>query len=197
VLGTSWGGTVALEYGAQRPSALAGLILQSPLISARAWLWDAQRLKDKMPPAIRTLLDRCDTPGAGNDEDCDRAIEAFYRRHVHLTDPSPEIAAYRAALPRCFSKDIYNHMWGRAEFTASGPLKDYEGTALLAALDGSRTLFLTGEHDEAVPETVAGFAEQVPGADFAVIPDAAHIAMIDNPAAYLAILRPWLAKHDA
>jgi len=196
VLGTSWGGTIALEYGARQPAALAGLILQSPLISTQAWLRDANRLKDAMPPAIRDILYLCDTPSAASDADCEAAIRAFYRRHIQLYDPAPAIAAYRAALPISFNAKIYNHMWGRAEFTASGTLKDYEGTPLLKRLDGRRTLFVTGEADEAVPETVEAFAAQA-GADFAIIPDAAHFAMNDNPAAYLAILRPWLLRQDA
>jgi proline iminopeptidase/L-proline amide hydrolase len=195
VLGASWGGTLALEYGARQPAALAGLVLQSPLISTPLWLRDAKRLKDAMPPAIRDLLYRCDTPAAADAAECDAATDHFYRRHIHLTDPPPEIAAYKAALPRSFSPDIYMHMWGRAEFTASGTLKDYDGSALLARLGGP-ALFLAGEHDEAIPETIAAFARRVPGADFAMIPDAAHIAFGDNPAAYLAILRPWLARHD-
>jgi L-proline amide hydrolase len=195
MLGTSWGGTIALEYGARRPEGLAGLILQSPLVSTQIWLRDANRLKDAMPPAIRDLLYRCDTPGAADEAECEAATEAFYRRHIQLYDPPPEIAAYRAALPRSFNAAIYNHMWGRAEFTASGTLKDYEGAALLARLDGAQTLFVTGEADEAMPETIAGFAK-VAGADFAVVPDAAHFAMNDNPQAYLAILRPWLLRQD-
>ena len=196
VLGTSWGGTIVLEYGARQPEALAGLILQSPLISTPIWLRDANRLKNAMPPAIRDLLYACDTPGATSEAECEKATQAFYRRHIQLYEPTPEIAAYRAALPRSFNADIYNHMWGRAEFTASGTLKDYDGTPLLSRLDGSRTLFVTGEADEAVPETIADFARQA-GADFAVVTDAAHFAMNDNPSAYLAILRPWLLKQDA
>lgn len=196
VLGASWGGVVALEYGARRPPELAGLVLQSPLVSTATWLRDARLLKDSMPPATRDLLDRCDTPGAAPQAECDAATDAFYARYVHLTDPPPAIAAYRDALPRSFSADIYNHMWGRAEFTASGTLRDYDGTALLARLDGRRTLFLAGAHDEAIPATVAGFARRVPGAEFRVVPDAAHMAMSDNPAGYLAILRPWLARQD-
>ena len=196
VLGTSWGGTVVLEYGARQYPPLAGLILQSPLISTEIWLRDANRLKDAMPAAIRDLLYRCDTPGVVDEAECEAATEAFYRRHIQLCDPAPEIAAYRAALPRSFNAAIYNHMWGRAEFTASGTLKDYEGTPLLARLNGAHTLFVTGEADEAIPETVEAFARQA-GADFAVVPDAAHFAMSDNPQAYLAILRPWLLKQDA
>jgi len=195
VLGTSWGGTVVLEYGARRPEALAGLILQSPLVSTQIWLRDANRLKDAMPPEIRDLLYLCDTPEAADEADCEAATEAFYRRHIQLCDLSPEIAAYRAALPGSFNTMIYNHMWGRAEFTASGTLKDYEGTPLLARLDGKRSLFVTGEADEAIPETVAEFARMA-GAEFAIIPDAAHFAMSDNAPAYLAILRPWLLRQD-
>lgn len=196
VLGASWGGLVVLEYGARQYQAPAGLILQSPLISTERWIEDANRLKDAMPSQIRALLYLCDTPGAASETDCEAATEAFYRRHIQLYDPTPEIAAYRAALPRSFSPDIYKHMWGRAEFTASGALKDYDGTRLLARLDGNRTLFVTGEADEALPETVERFAA-LAGADFAVIPDAAHFAMNDNPRAYLAILRTWLLKQDA
>ena len=98
-------------------------------------------------------------------------------------------------MPRSFSPDVYNHMWGRAEFTASGTLKDYDGRALLKRLDGKRTLFVAGEHDEAIPSTIAAFAREA-GATFRDIPGAAHTALNDNPDAYLAILRPWLAAHD-
>ena len=196
VVGASWGGTVALEYAATRPPQMASVVLQSPLISTAVWLRDAVRLKDAMPPPIRDLLYACDTPGAAPAADCARATEAFEARHVHRFAPPPAIAAYRDALPRSFSPDIYNAMWGRAEFTSSGSLKDYDGRPLLRRLDGARTLFVAGEDDEAVPATIAGFAHDA-GARFAEVPGAAHSIMNDNPDGYLAVLRPWLAAHDA
>lgn len=197
VLGASWGGTIALEYAARRPAALAGLVLQSPLVSTAVWIADARRLKDAMPPAVRDLLDRCDVAGAAPQADCDAATEAFYARHVRRYEPPSQIAAYRAALPRSFSPGIYNAMWGRAEFTATGTLQDYDGRPLLAKLDGKHTLFVAGKFDEARPATVSGFARAVPGgARFEMVPDAAHSVMNDNPAAYVALLRRWLATQD-
>lgn len=197
VLGGSWGGTVALEYAAGGPEALAGLVLQSPLVATSVWLKDARALKAGMPPGVRDLLDRCDVPGAVPADVCQGASDAFYARHVRMFAPPPAIAAYRNALPRSFSADIYNHMWGRAEFTASGTLKDYDGRALLAKLDGRRTLFVAGEHDEARPATVRGFAEAVPGgAGFREVKGAAHSVMNDAPAAYVALLRAWLRDQD-
>lgn len=196
VLGASWGGTLALEYAAQRPAALASVIVQSPLIATSVWIEDANRLKDAMPAETRRLLYACDTPGAASKEECEEATEAFYRKHVRRFDPPADIAAYKAALPRSFSPDVYNYMWGRAEFTASGTLKDYDGRPMLKRLDGASALFVAGEWDEAVPATLANFAREVPGATFREIPHAAHMIMNDNPEAYLAVLREWLARHD-
>lgn len=196
MLGASWGGTLALEYAASRPRELASVIIQSPLVSTAIWLRDAGRLKDAMPPETRRLLYLCDTPGAAPQAMYDAATEAFYARHVRRRAPPPDIQAYKDAMPRSFSADVYDHMWGRAEFTASGTLKDYDGRALLAKLDGSKTLFVAGQYDEAIPSTIAGFAAQAPGATFHEVPDAGHTIMNDNSQAYLALLRDWLARHD-
>ena len=195
VLGGSWGGTLALEYGATRPPALAGLVLQSPLVATELWLRDAAVLKAGMPADVRDLLDRCDTPDAAPQAACDAATDEFYARHVRRVLPPPAFAAYRDALPVAFAANLYNHMWGRAEFTCTGTLKDYDGRPLLPKLDGRRTLFIAGQHDEARPETVTRFAGAA-GAMMAVAPDAAHSIMLDNPGWYLALLRQWLARQD-
>ncbi len=195
-LGASWGSTVGLEYAVQYPRVVASVILQSPLISTPIWLRDARLLKDTMPPNERQLLYACDTPGVLPKARCDAATDAFYARYVQRADAPPAIAAYKASLPRSFSPDVYEYMWGRAEFTATGTLKDYDGTPLLKRLDGRRTLFVAGEFDEAIPTTIEAFARSVPGATFRQIPSAAHTVMIDNPATYLSVLRPWLDEHD-
>lgn len=195
VLGGSWGGTLALEYGATRPVALASLVLQSPLVSTALWLRDAAALKAAMPADVRDLLDRCDTPGAAPQAACDAATDEFYTRHVRQVLPPPAFAAYRDALPVPFAAGLYNHMWGRAEFTSTGTLKDYDGRPLLKRLDGPRSLFVAGQDDEARPATVAGFAEQA-SAGFAEIAGASHSIMLDNPMAYLALLRPWMKRMD-
>ena len=195
VVGGSWGGTLGLEYGAARPAALASLVLQSPLVSTAIWLKDAALLKAGMPADVRDLLDRCDTPGAAPEADCKAATDVFYARHVRQKRPPAAIAAYRDALPVPFAAGLYNHMWGRAEFTSTGTLKDYDGRPLLPRLDAARTLFVAGSDDEARPETVRGFARSI-GAELAEVPDAAHSIMNDNPSAYLAVLRHWLRMHD-
>lgn len=197
VLGHSWGGTIALEYGAKRPDALAGLILASPLISTRSWIADAGALRKELPPSVQVILNKCDPP-ATITEACNRATEAFYASYV-LRNPRPAaLRAYVAAHPAVRQNTrLYETMWGASEFIASGSLRDYNGEGLLTKLNGPQTLFIAGQYDEARPSTLGSFAARATGADFAVVPGSGHVFYSDRPAEALGILRPWLREHDA
>lgn len=196
VLGASWGGTVALEYGARRPAALAGLALASPLISTKSWLADAAALIDQLPPAIRGELQRCGALTLPSPPpSCDRPTQAFYAAFNRREPAAADVSAYRGR-GRGFNPDLYRAMWGASEFVSTGTLKDYDGEPLLAKLEGKRSLFLCGQYDEARPVTTGAFAARVPGAEFAVIPGAAHGLFNDRPAETVALLRAWMARQD-
>lgn len=196
VAGQSWGGTIALEYGARRPKGLASLILASPLISTRSWIADANILRDRLPAEIRATLDRCDPPAPITPE-CEAATGVFYAQFNRREPPTEATLAYRRhRIGRGNNNRLYETMWGRSEFVATGTLKDYDGEPLLPRLPGERTLFITGQYDEARPATVEEFALRAPGAAFAVVPGAAHGIFSDRPEETLGILRPWLRRHD-
>ena len=194
--GGSWGGTLALEYGARRPAALAGLIIQSPLVSTRSWIADAAVLRRRLPGQWRGTLDACEGSAPPASAQCAAADEAYLARHVWRAPRDPRITAYRAALPAYAGSNVYNGMWGPTEFRATGTLRDYDGEALLARLDGQRTLFVAGEYDEARPETVAAFAARVPHAQYRTIRGAAHSILGDAPGDYLPLIRDWCRQND-
>lgn len=197
VCGHSWGGTVGLEYGARRPAALAGLILASPLISARSWIADADTLRAALPPAVQAVLRDCGSAAPPAAPVCDAATGQYYARFNGREPTTPAMAAYyRDRSGRGFDERLYRTMWGRSEFVATGTLKDYDGEPLLARLDGARTLFMVGQYDEARPATAALFAARVPQAEYAVVPGAAHGTFTDRPAETLAILRAFLRRQD-
>ena len=196
VCGHSWGGTIALEYGARRPAGLASLILASPLVSTRSWIADADLLRRELPPAVQADLLACDRPTPPQTV-CDAATTAFYAAFNGRETPSPAYrAAVRADVGAGGNDTLYQGMWGKSEFVATGTLRDYDGEPLLARLDGARTLFMGGQYDEARPATLLDFARRVPGAEYAVVPGAAHGLFTDRQAETLGILRGWLARHD-
>ena len=195
VLGASWGGTIALEYGARRPPELAGLVLASPLISTRSWIADANTLRAQLPPQVQATLRQCDPP-APITPDCEKATDVFYA-NFNRRDPATEAMKQFGQLEGGLNRKLYETMWGSSEFVSTGSLKDYDGEPLLAKLDGPHTLFIDGQYDEARPVTLGAFAARVPGADFAVVPGAAHGFLNDRPEEALGILRPWLRGQDA
>jgi proline-specific peptidase len=195
VCGHSWGGTVALEYGARRPAGLTSLILASPLVSTKSWIADADILRTQLPADVQAELKKCDTQP--NDAGCDAATDIFYANFTGREPASDGHKAYRAAMGgKGLSTRLYETMWGRSEFVSTGTLKDYDGEPLLAKLDGPNTLFVDGQYDEARPATLGMFAARVRGAEFATIPGAGHGFFSDRPAEALGIIRPWLRRHD-
>jgi len=196
VLGHSWGGTLALEYGARRPVELAGLILASPLISTKSWIADARALRAQLPSSVQATLDGCDPPAAITSA-CGKATDLFYARYLRRELRPDGVNAYLAAHPALYAnQEIYQAMWGSSEFVATGTLRDYDGEPLLSKLKGPHTLFIDGQYDEARPVTLSAFAARVPGAAFAVVPDAGHVFYEDRPDEALGIIRPWLREQD-
>jgi proline-specific peptidase len=197
VLGHSWGGTLALEYGARRPAELAGLVLASPLISTRSWLADANALVGKLSQPVQQQIHRCESPKPPPQSLCDAATAQFYKAFNRREPASPALKAYRGPQDHGFNAKLYNFMWGASEFVSTGTLKSYNGEPLLAKLDGRHTLFLVGQYDEARPATAEMFSERVAGSEFAVVPGAAHGTFTDRPDETVAIVRAWLHRQDS
>lgn len=196
VCGHSWGGTLALEYGARRPAALRGLVLASALVSTRSWIADAQALRAQLPADVQAAMAACDGERVVA-ETCDVAAGPFYAA-FNAREPATAMQRDydRAIGGRGNNGRLYRAMWGASEFVATGTLRDYDGEPLLARLDGARTLFLVGQYDEARPATALGFAARVPGSEVAVVPGAAHWTLGDRPDETIALLRGWLRRQD-
>jgi proline-specific peptidase len=199
VMGQSWGGTIALEYGARRPPALSGLVLSSPMASARRWIADARVLRSTLPKEVQAQLRKCDAaPRHARPAACEKAVSEFNARFLFRDSQSEaDLTAMKASGDRAFNPAVPEAMWGPNQMKPTGPMRDYDGEPLLARLDGARTLFLTGQYDEARPSTVRAYAEQVPGSEFAVVPGAGHVVYSDRPDDALAIVARWLGRLEA
>jgi proline iminopeptidase len=183
--GNSWGGSLAAVYAAGDPPGLASVILAAPLISTDRWIADNTAYCREMPEPHRSRLLG---EAALDDPAYQAAVDAFYRRHLCRLDPWPEIVTRTL---NNGNMAVYQSMWGPAEFTSTGTLRQFDATPLLPRIKAP-TLFICGEYDESTPTACADFAQLVPGAELAVIAKASHLAPVEQPEAYLARLNAFL-----
>lgn len=201
VIGHSWGSAVALEYAAAYPQHTASAVLGGTFISTPAWIEGTDKLIDALPEPTSKALRACGGSAPPAEEVCQAVTAAFYAAHNGRPDKPPrppEALSYEQRYRgQGFNRTVYNAMWGPSEFRATGSLASYDATPLLARVDGRRVLFVVGQYDEALIDTVQGFAARTPGAELAVVPGGSHAFLGERPEVAEAIYRDWMARMDA
>ena len=194
ILGHSGGGTLATEYLLTKgQQGVVSVTLSSPLISTPRWLEDTRRLRTTLPQPVQTALNKCEAVETADNPACVAANDVFEEHFVRGAKALP-------AVPECegvtSGEQVYRHMWGAGEFTATGLLRDYDRTDRLHELK-LPVLFLAGRHDEAVPATIADFQKRVPGAQMRVLEHSAHATYRTETAEYVKIVRQFLEEVES
>lgn len=191
LLGHSWGASLAAAYVlAKGTEGIESIIFSSPLLSTPLWVQDANIQRSQLPEDVQRTLKVHESAGTTSSREYVAAAEVYYERHLYAGKRPPDTAECMAAP---WSQTVYEYMWGPEEFFATGTLIDFDVTPRLHDIEVP-VLFLTGEHDEARPETVAGFQKLIPGSEFRVILDAGHATLSRKPEEYRAIVDEFLGR---
>jgi proline iminopeptidase len=194
LLGHSWGASLAAAYVLEKGTeGIVSLTLSSPLLSTPQWIADANLLREQLPDEVQEVLVKHERAGSTDSEEYQQAAEVFYERHVYAGDAPAEPDACAGAP---WNPVVYEYMWGPTEFHATGNLLEFDVTQRLHEIDVP-VLFIAGEHDEARPDTVAGFQRLIEGARLAVIEDAAHATLSKKPEEYKRVLQDFLGTAEA
>lgn len=166
VVGCSLGGVVAFELWSRVPQRIAAMAI----VGSFAAYPNAQANADGISATVRA---------AGS-------MRAFAELRAAKLGLPP--ARTRETVEQMACKSVASYL-AATQATWTG---DYR--ALLPTIDVP-VLVSCGEHDTVAPralsdEIVAG----IPGARFAAVPNAGHVANADNPAAFNAMLRSFLAQ---
>jgi len=188
IFGHSWGTIYAVEYYFAHPEGIKGLMLSGPALDIPRWAKDADTLIATLPDSIQKAIRTNEKNGTYDSPGYQQAVDYYYKLYLARKQP------WSADIDSAFAEigaNVYMHMDGPSEFTLSGNLKDYDATGKLGNIKVP-TLFIGGEYDEARPESVRYFASLVPGAQVAILPDAGHLSMQDNPEANNKAVRDFL-----
>lgn len=184
ILGQSWGAGLGVAFALTKPTGLKSLILSDPYISTPQWEKDAKRLLKTLPEDMQKILEKEDD---GSTE-YKQAFKEFYSRFVNRFKEKP-VQVQKA--DNKFNSEIYNLMWGPAEFNASGMLKDFDLVPRLPEIK-IPVLLLCGEFDEATPETMKYFESLFPNARSKVFKDSAHFPFWNKRGEYIKTVQDFL-----
>ncbi|KAK4209725.1 Alpha/Beta hydrolase protein [Rhypophila decipiens] len=196
VYGHSWGGMLAAVWASRpsdkAPKNLRRLIISSSLASMDLFQAGVKTLRNKLPPAVQEVLDRCEKKKDFESPEYEAAVEVFYKRHLSLTRPwpAPEV---QAALD-WFARDptTYGTMYGPSELYVSGSLRNW---TVIPRLDRIRvpTLLLNGREDEAQDVAMQPFFNLISKVKWVTLEAAAHFTHVDQRGRHMEVIREFLA----
>jgi L-proline amide hydrolase len=195
ILGQSWGGMLAAEHATLRPNGLRGLVICDSPASIELWVSAAARLRAALPPGVDDTLRAHEDAGTTDSEGYHRAMRVFYDRHVCRVVPwPPEVERTFAAIED--DPTVYMAMNGPSELHVIGSLRDWSIVDRVGSVSVP-TLIISGEFDEAAPETVLPYSELIPDARWEILQGCSHMPQIEDPDRFLSLVVEFLDSCDA
>jgi proline-specific peptidase len=193
LLGTSWGGMLALEHVLSGAEGIVGLVLSSTLASVDEWAAEQKRLRDELPPDVIEVLDRHERAGTYDDPEYERAMEAYFDRHFYR-GPKPRAELERMAAEK--ATDVYRAMQGPNEWTVTGALKGWDVRGRLDEID-IPALVIRGRYDMCTDAIAATLVRGIRNVREVVLEHSSHTPVLEETDRYLDVLGSFLRECDA
>ncbi|MFI0353842.1 proline iminopeptidase-family hydrolase [Actinomadura sp. 9N407] len=178
LLGHSWGGMLALELAARRPEGLRSIVVADAFASSADYLDGVAGLVAGLPADVRSTIEEHEAAGTTESPEYQRAVRAFYGRHVCRARPVPdEVMRTMAALAG--DPTVYTTMAGPSEFHMTGPLKDWTIADRLHLVDVP-VLLISGRYDEVTPGAVEPLRRGLPDARWELFEESSHMPHIEE-----------------
>lgn len=188
LVGHSWGTILAYEYYQAHANHVASLTFMSACLDVGTWERNANALVKTLSDSSQRAIGAAIASRRWDSKGFEAANGEFMSKYVFLQPPrQPDWDSTMTTA----GMDQYMYMWGPSEFATTGTLGGYSALGGLAGIKVP-TLFTVGSDDEADTTTIKAHAAMVPGARVAIIPNAAHLTMWDNPDESLRVVREFL-----
>lgn len=195
LLGSSWGGSIAVEYMVtQNTDPIASVIFAGPLIGTPQWMKDSKVLISRLSQPVQDTINKYEALKNYTAPAYLAATDTF-NINFGSRKKGPRVVALDCEGVKG-NRDIYNYMWGPTEFNATGTLRNFDRVGDLHTIT-KPTLFIGGEFDEVLPETLYYYQTLVPNSKVAIVPNAGHAKTRDNPEDYMRMLSEFLKEVES
>lgn len=192
LLGTSWGGMLALEHVLSGAEGIVGLILSSTLASVDQWAAEQLKLRNALPADVVEVLERHERAGTYDDPDYERAMEAYFDRHFYRgPQPRPEVERMMAEK----APAVYRAMQGPNEWTVTGALAGWDVRHCLTEIDVP-TLVIRGRHDMCTDPIASTLVSGIQGSRDVVLEESSHTPVLEQTHDYLEAISDFMREAE-
>ena len=188
LIGSSYGGLLAIAYALAHPEPLRTLVSASGLADVPLTAREMQRLKRELPAPFPEILTRHEAKGEFQHPEYLAAVMEFYRRHLCRLPVWPAEVTYTLDH---MSAPKYGTMNGPNEFTITGTIRDYDATARLGEIR-IPSLITTGRYDEVTPVVAESIHHGIPGSRLVRFEESSHTAFWEERSRYMATVLDFL-----
>ena len=192
LLGTSWGGMLAIEHLLAGAGGIVSLVLSSTLADNHQWAAEQRRLRNELPADVVATLDRLEATGAYDDPEYELAEGAYMDRHFYR-GPKPRAELERMRAER--GREAYEAMCGPNEWSMTGVLADWDVRARLSEIEVP-TLVIRGRYDMCTDAIAATLLAGLPNGREVVLEESSHTPLLEETDRYLAEVRSFLRESD-
>jgi proline-specific peptidase len=192
LLGTSWGGMLALDHVLSGAEGIVSLTLSSTLASIDEWVVEQKRLVADLPLEVREVLDRHEQAGTYGGLEYEQAMEAYFDRHFYRgPKPCAEIERWREER----APDVYLAMQGPNEWTVTGALRGWDVRDRLAEIQ-LPTLVVRGRYDMCTPSVARTLVQGIAGAQEVVLDESSHTPVLEETDRYLEVVGRFMREAE-
>jgi proline iminopeptidase len=197
LVGSSWGGLLAMEYALQHGENLKGLVISNMMSSIPKYNEYARNVI--MPAMDQKALAEIQKLEAEHKTEDPRYMELLIPHHYtqHLLRMPPD--QWPDPVNRSFkhiNPAVYVPMQGPSELGASGKLENWDRSGDLKNIKVP-TLVIGARYDTMDPEHMKWMATQIPHARFLYCPNGSHLAIYDDQRTYMSGLIKFIEDVDA
>jgi proline iminopeptidase len=188
LLGSSYGGALALQYALKYQKNLKKLIIASGLASVSETVNEMKRLKTLLPKETQEVMKKYESKSAFLHPEYLRAVDAYYHNFLCRLSEWPEDVVRTL---NELSVPVYFTQNGPNEFTIIGTWKGWDITARLPEIKVP-TLVTVGKYDEVTPTVAETIHKGIAGSTLIVFENSAHLTMWDEEEKYLQAVKAFL-----
>jgi L-proline amide hydrolase len=193
LLGTSWGGMLALEHFLSGARAIVSLVLSSTLANVDEWAEEQLKLRAQLPPEVIEVFERHERAGTYDDPEYERAMDVYFDRHFYR-GPKPRPELERMAAEK--ATDVYRAMQGPNEWTITGAMKGWDVRDRLGEIDVP-TLVIRGRYDMCTDPIAATLVNGIRGAREVVLEESSHTPVLEETDRYLDVVGGFLRDSES